>query len=484
MQHYNKRYKYYLIIASIFSSLFIDILIWSSFVPEDGEVSKFVVYGFIGTYFGLLILSIIVSILTWHYTTYGLTDDGVVLKKGIIFKSTKIVPYEKIHAVDTQQNLLHLVFGLKKLSIHSGSTTKADMVEIKIIESSKITTNLEKEIRSRMSSLARVDLVEGKDDNGEEVIYYYSKKQKLMVSLLQTIVFIIISVPIIAMIAIPILLIPDPELEDLSIYFILVIVVGLWFIVFISSYVFNLIRYFNYRVFMKDGYLLINHGLITKYNNTLPLNKIKAIKIEENIFERMFRLCKIKVEVVGFGLQTNNEQQVVNYFIPFCYKKEVNKYISKLRLKYEFKERSMLPPRRALKYFDSLHLYIFTLIYLPLLPIVFLIENLTIAMLVYIGVYLFVGLIIYLVNLLRYSNSGLYIDDELVIVNNGSLNKKNTIILRENVTTIDKVDTYCRKRKNIASFNIHYFNTAYKNVEKVHLIDADNIDKINNIIIY
>lgn len=491
MRHYSKRYIWYLILVSIFSSLFFTLITF--FNIFGGEEEETIIIGtkeiliLVLIYVGVEIISIIYTVLQWKFTTYSFEKDSIILKKGIIFKHKKIVQYSKIHAIDYKQNIIEKLFKIKKLSIDSGATKSADQAEIVIIEDDNKILELEKEIRLKMNGEF---LEEGKElvkeNEPSEIFYHYSNKEKILFSLFQSItslivLFFFLITAIILVNSVPI---EDNDPISLMIFFIIgFICLNILFL--LGTYLYVVIRYYNYRVYLKDKYLIITHGLITKYNNTLPLNKIKAIKVEEGFIRRLFKLVTIKLELVGFGM-TTEQNQTINYFIPFCRKHQINSFLEKLNLDFKFVEKGENSPRRALKYFYSLGLIIFSIIYASLLPIVFILkDDLNIALLIYLCIYLFITLLSILFAFIQYKNSGIYIDDKQVIVYNGILNKKNTIILNKNIIGVEKVDTYCRSKKQLASYKIHYYNNAIKNVETAHLLDAKlNRELINKIHYY
>ncbi|MBK7429286.1 MAG: PH domain-containing protein [Saprospiraceae bacterium] len=60
-------------------------------------------------------ISLVSSILSYFRFYYQLTEDGLVVEKGI-FKKTRIqVPFERIQSVNIEQGLLHQAFNIVKL---------------------------------------------------------------------------------------------------------------------------------------------------------------------------------------------------------------------------------------------------------------------------------------------------------------------------------------------------------------------------------
>lgn len=475
MKHYHRRHIWYQITISIFSSI-IAALTFFAFVfgddlPEEMDPKYLIYLGAI--YIGFEILSIIYIVLKWHFTTYELTEDAVILNRGIIFKTRKNVPYDKIHAIDYKQNLIEKLFRIKKLSIDSGATMTADIAEIIIIEDSKTVETLTKAIQLKKDSNYQVENVEA-----ESYIYKFSVLQKVADALFKS----ALSIVLIGLLLIGLYVLSyffDDEHDSTRLIDIILIFAVCFVVIFGAVFLYLVIRYYKYQVKLEDKYIIISYGIFRKIQNTLALNRIKAIKIEEGFIRRLFKVCAIKLELVGFG--SVSENKILNYYIPFCTKDELDDYINQLQLDFKYHDRKYRAPRKSFRYFYSLPLIIFTIIYLTFIPIIFIFNEI---FWLYLGGYLLIGLLILFAAYLGYTNAGIYIDDNEVIAFNGAFNKKSTIILNRNITCIDRVDTYLRGKKEVASFNIHFYNNATKNVEIVNLLDVKIYDELINCIRY
>lgn len=475
MNHYHKRHIWYQIIISLISSPIVAFTIFALFFMSDETVELEPIYFLylLILYVVIQLISIVYILLKWKFTTYGLTDDAIILKKGIIFKFKRTVPYSKIHAIDYKQNIIEKLFRIKKLSIDSGSTMNAEIAEILIIESNNKVEQLIKEIQLKKDPNSIEEEIKAED----KYLYKFSIKYKFLNALFKAALPIVLT--IVALIAIYTLSYFFDD-EHTASRFIEIVIVFLIFIViiYVGILVYLIFRYYDYKVKLEDKYLIISYGIIKKIHNTLPLNRIKAIKVEEGLIRRLFKICSIKLELVGFGSMSEN--MVLNYYIPFCTKDKISNYIDQLQLDFRYYERLYNAPRKSWKYFYSLPIMIFSIIYLAFIPIVFIVE----VLFVYIGLYLFLVLLILFASFLAYSNSGIYIDDIEVIVYGGAFNKKTAIILNENITCIEKVDTHLRSKKDIASYHIHFYNNAVKNVERALLLDTIIYDELIKCLIY
>lgn len=72
----------------------------------------------------LFVLALVGSFISYKFNTFELTDGGIRLRNGIIFKSDRQIPYEKIHAVNTVQGVLDRILGLSKVTLETASSTE------------------------------------------------------------------------------------------------------------------------------------------------------------------------------------------------------------------------------------------------------------------------------------------------------------------------------------------------------------------------
>ena len=88
---------------------------------------------------GVLILVVPILLLTFfwiplYYQTiiYKLTNNEIIWKRGVWFKNTGVVPYNRITNVDLKQGPLSRIFGLASLKIQTAGYSAQPMAEMKL----------------------------------------------------------------------------------------------------------------------------------------------------------------------------------------------------------------------------------------------------------------------------------------------------------------------------------------------------------------
>ncbi|MBM9839715.1 PH domain-containing protein, partial [Rhodococcus hoagii] len=54
-------------------------------------------------------------------------------------------------------------------------------------------------------------------------------------------------------------------------------------------------KYANFQIIKKEQELVISRGIIEKHQVTIPLRKIQAIKIKENIIRQLFGFVTVSI---------------------------------------------------------------------------------------------------------------------------------------------------------------------------------------------
>jgi putative membrane protein len=61
----------------------------------------------------------------------------------------------------------------------------------------------------------------------------------------------------------------------------------------------SLVGYFYFRFFIANDELIIRKGLISKKTITIPLQKIQAVHIEQNLLHQVAKVAKVKIDTAG-----------------------------------------------------------------------------------------------------------------------------------------------------------------------------------------
>lgn len=420
----------------------------------------------------MAIIYLIYCFIYYKNTGYIIDSEGINLKKGVFFRKNINISYDKINAIDYSQSLLERIIGIKTLKIDTGSTIQAENPEIVIIEDDDKIIEIENEIKSYMNK-DKKEVIEEEKTSNIDIEYKFDLGKMILYSILSVMPLCLLAFAFVFTLSISLLVIK----EFLYLGILLVCLVILIFISIFGSIIHQFLYNYNYEIEKNEDYIFINHGLFTRYHNTLPIKKVKAIIIEQNIVKRMFGFASVKIEVVGFG---RTEEQATNLLFPLIKLNEINNYLSNMLPNFTYVE-----PNIKSKYF-RFYLFIPSIFIIGLISVLLAFYPLINNQIYLLGVFLigtFMYLLMLLNQMLSYSNSGLSVLDDRIIISNGSFTKRMIILSIKSMIGLEKKDTYCRRKKNTTSIIVHYFNHALKNTEKIKIIDDKCFDELNKVLI-
>ncbi|WP_242006692.1 PH domain-containing protein [Aerolutibacter ruishenii] len=84
----------------------------------------------------LIGVGVLVLAAVWQYFTfrYGVAGDALLVRKGLLERSVRVIPFARIHNVALQQSLLHRLFGVAEVRLESagGKKPEAEMRVLKL----------------------------------------------------------------------------------------------------------------------------------------------------------------------------------------------------------------------------------------------------------------------------------------------------------------------------------------------------------------
>lgn len=269
---------------------------------------------------GIAALASVITIVQFWFYHYWLEADRLVVKQGILFRSLRQVPYERIQNLNVERNLLHKLFNVATLQIESASGVKPEAV-IRVISNDQV-----KHIQDTIKRRAGHAIGIGDDADHEaaadggpasteadqplfqmdppEVTKYGFISHQALVPI--GIVGSILSQndhyrsQFIAFIQ---KFIGDLHVEQWGwsewlVYgmgFAVLMLLTIW----LSSIALAFLKLFRFQINRVDDNLHAEMGLLTKLNANIPLKRIQLIKIRHSPLHRYFNRVTIKMETAG-----------------------------------------------------------------------------------------------------------------------------------------------------------------------------------------
>lgn len=327
--------------------------------------------------------SIITIIQFWFYH-YWLEGDRLVVKEGILFKSLRQVPYERIQNLNVEKNILHRLFNVATLQIESASGTKPEAV-IRVISDAQV-VHIQKIIKQRASA-QRISK-EGDQKIGELInetvkppLYQMTNKDVTTFGFISHQALVPIGI-------VGSILSQNDFYRDKFINFIQKFVGDLhverwdfteWLIfgggfvvlmlitIWVSSIALAFLKLFQFKLSRVDKNLNAEMGLLTKITANIPIKRIQLIKIKHSPLHRYFKRVSVKMETAG-GV-TEQSGIAMNWIAPLVSRVRAQGIITEIQPEVNWAEIKWLSlePRAWKRVFKRVMFFVL----LPVVPLVY-----------------------------------------------------------------------------------------------------------------
>ncbi len=288
--------------------------------------------------------SVITIVQFWFYH-YWLEADRLVVKEGILFKSLRQVPYERIQNVNVEKNVLHRIFKVATLQIESASGVKPEAV-IRVIADEQIKhiqkvikqqTHINSEDPGHSKEVEETDGAMGAPlyemTNKDVATYgFISHKALVPIGIVGSILsqndyyrdrFINFMQKFVG----------DLHVErwDFSEWlvfggaFVLLMMVTIW----LSSIALAFLKFYQFKLSKTGRNLNAEMGLLTKITANIPIKRIQLLKIKHSPLHRYFKRVSVKMETAG-GV-TEQSGILMNWIAPLVSRPKAQQLVSEIQ---------------------------------------------------------------------------------------------------------------------------------------------------------
>jgi putative membrane protein len=248
-------------------------------------------------------VAVIGSAIRWSRFWYRLDDRALHLRGGLLQQWERTIQLPRIQSVDVVQKLTHRAFGVVELRIEvvGGQSTEAPLVALLPDEA------------TRLRALLASDLAE-EGEVSEPPLVRMRPRDLLVAGLTGGRVAVLA-----AIVGWAFQLLPEGALvvnldrlagtERSDLETVLLIAGALLLASILISLVTTVVVYWGFTAHRRDDRLVITRGLLQTRRSVIPLGRIQAIRIEENLVRRVFGLASIRVLTAGYGKESGDQQQ-------------------------------------------------------------------------------------------------------------------------------------------------------------------------------
>lgn len=248
----------------------------------------------------LLGISIASSAVRYARFTWRLEGEALVIEQGLLQRRRRVIPLERVQSVDLARKVRHRLFGVVEVRVEAigGGSTEGRL--------DALAPQVADEVRHRLlrrAPRAPEQPVESEEMREEPALVRLSPDQLVVAGLTGGRVGV--AAAILGFIQQALGQRAQALVERLPTMLGVEGLIGLVAVslagAFILSVAATVVTYWDFTLTRTDGALRIRRGLLEQRLDTLPLRRIQAVRVEENLVRRMLGLAAVKVDVAGRG---------------------------------------------------------------------------------------------------------------------------------------------------------------------------------------
>lgn len=276
------------------------------FIGGGGQQDSFTLYWILGTFVLLLIWGVI----SWLRFEFRVEEGELQIEQGVIVRKKLYLTSDRIQVIDISAGIVQRLFGLVAVEVKTaGSSSKQAKInaitreraeELKSLLRKKSETNIaiagseEKGKQSKLYALDPEDLLVAASTSGElgvalSVLGAAFSQIEQIISEEQMIRLVEANIP-------------NSTSTTMILLSVGAILVASWLFSFFST----IIKYYDFEVEVREDELLISKGLFERIQLTIPINRIQAVQVKEELLRQPFGYASLVIESAGYGKEQSN----------------------------------------------------------------------------------------------------------------------------------------------------------------------------------
>lgn len=318
------------------------------------------------SYFELIILgayflvSLVYGILAWFKFTYEIDEDEIRIRSGIFIKKKRYIRLERIQSIDITEGIIQRLFSLVKVSIETagssnGGKAEAELTAITKEEAAFFQTLLQASKKKKGGSAeATEEVVEQESETREESkLFQLSFSQLWLMAATSGGVGVVFSGAFVLYMQFSEVIALNGIYDDAEklVTSSVIIMAGLIFLGLVLAYVIATVRiilkYAYFTVTKSGDELIISRGLLERRRLAIPIHRIQAVRIVENIVRQPFGYATLYVETASGSVQNEGNAKVM--LLPIIKKKQIKSVLASFEMDYEVDVPMKHVPNRAMR---------------------------------------------------------------------------------------------------------------------------------------
>ena len=258
---------------------------------------------------GVTLLSLATAALSWWRFTYTDGPTSVVVTRGLLSRSVRTVPNDRIRGVEVETPLLHRLFGLVRVRIDAAAGAVNGKDEELVVdglpraEGDRLRTSV---LTHRSSAVPEADAGRAVGEDGaEEEFARFDNRWLLYAPLVGS----YLAVPLAGVGALfrlaqelPEQWQPDVDGVHISGLQAIVLVVGVSLVLLVAGSIIGAaVVNWGFRLMRRGTSLVAVRGLLTRRHTELEIDRVRGVTIAEGAGMRLVRAARLNALVTGLG---------------------------------------------------------------------------------------------------------------------------------------------------------------------------------------
>jgi len=437
----------------------------------------------IGSIFGIFIFTSM--ILRYYYFTYQFKNDEMIIRSGVISKKQRNIPFKRIQNTNVSQNILHRILNLYKLEIETAGDSTGEGILNGISKKHYIEIEeLIQKYKSAYKEQAKISESDNKDYENEydneknsnknsNILFYLDFNGLLKFGIMR---FRPLLLPIVGYIY-SLFQQYNPNLSEnignwlelnfgylfnsINSFQLILTIIMLIFGALLFSWLLDIIltinQFYKFTLFNDEDKLITKRGLLSKRSASIPLKKLQLMRIYTNFIRRKFGYYGLALETAGFGGKVSKGPEVA---VPFSRLENIvglAKNIINFQYPFEFESVSPKTIRRAI--------FRYLIVSIPILITLSLFYN-------YMFLIFLLLPVLYWPALIKFRYRMFRIEDDKVIIKQGFIFEKISIIPIEKIQNVIIKETFFQRKLGLSSLIID--TAATPRLNETMIIDINS----------
>ncbi|MEH7123286.1 PH domain-containing protein [Bacillus sp. JJ1773] len=419
--------------------LIIPFLVFVVFGSRDGSIQLIISVV-------IIVFILIAGIISWLRFTYRLEEGELRIEYGVFVRKKRYIPLDRIQSLDLSEGILHRPFGLVRVKVETaGSSSKGEAEAVLTAISKEEANQIQHILFSAKNEKKETDAEVSVKDTQEKILYKITPGELLLMASTSGGVGVVFSACFAFVFQFE-EMIPYERLfnglEDVisnGVLFISILVFIGFLIAWVAALVGTMVKYAGFTVKNVGEDLIITRGLLEKRQITIPLHRIQAIRISENLIRQPLGFGTVFLESAGGSAIDQESARVM--ILPIIKKERIANILTPYLNDYSFKSVIESAPSRALKR------YMFRgLLYsLPIaaVPVIFF------------RPWGYLALLFVLLSIawafVKYKDAGWGIDELQLILRYRAVNKTTVFMKRNRIQSLNIKESYFQRGKELGT---------------------------------